>query len=539
MRLITILLLVPASLFAQIKASKSFNYDSGQGYPFIDSDIKFFSKIDTANCIFLKQKGANVILQKYNTLDKKVTVKNSYSDFPANISAQGFLELNGDLFFIYQAFNSKNKLRELFARKVNKKDAAFYPKQSLLKSNKSLLSIEQDALGFEPIAPIFDADYAVKDMVLFKMNISQNNKFFAVMFRERDSGKNEKWSIHVFNDSLNEIWKSNIIGEINASTWNNFESLIDNNGNVHFLQYNTANSTLTHNLFRKDSNVQSTSIPYDKSYQFQRIKMLETSGKQISITGFYGVEPFKEKSSFGQDPVYFDTKGMMFYTLDLFGNVIFQKEIPFDDELTATATSIDPLTKPFQILQPKNDLADLKITLFKEESDSTFLIIGEQQYVQLYSEFINNFRNIVICKINSKGETLWIHKIPKFQTAITHNEFNPFVYGQLSHYYAKGLNNHFLFFIDNPKNEGIETGLIPYEHKNEIGGFIAGISINDKTGELVRHTLSSIWNLDKQRAYYDFNITNFFDLDNNTFYLEIHKKYQNKHTAIHINWIEN
>ena len=73
--------------------------------------------------------------------------------------------------------------------------------------------------------------------------------------------------------------------------------------------------------------------------------------------------------------------------------------------------------------------------------------------------------------------------------------------------------------------------------ENELLGFLSAVTIDDKTGDLKRHTLSSIWNIDKVRSYYDFSINNFYFLGGNAISLEVFKKYQNQDVTIKLNWL--
>ncbi len=94
----------------------------------------------------------------------------------------------------------------------------------------------------------------------------------------------------------------------------------------------------------------------------------------------------------------------------------------------------------------------------------------------------------------------------------------------MSFAYMQGNDSDYIAFVDNPKNIELspEDG-VPSAHKDGRGGFITTYKIDNETGNLGKHTICDLTDIDGTKAY-QFKTNRIFKVGNGQFLTEIYIK---------------
>lgn len=133
---------------------------------------------------------------------------------------------------------------------------------------------------------------------------------------------------------------------------------------------------------------------------------------------------------------------------------------------------------------------DLDQTVYLE--DGSILLIGEKYYVTSYTttssngstttRYVYHYEDILVTKIDSDGELIWMKKIPKIQRGGAG-------LGGMSYAYATHNNDHYFFFLDNLKNINLPPNERPATHSDGKGGIFTVVKIDNETGENTKNSL--------------------------------------------------
>src|SRR5690606_15926520 len=116
---------------------------------------------------------------------------------------------------------------------------------------------------------------------------------------------------------------------------------------------------------------------------------------------------------------------------------------------------------------------------------------------------------VLVTKISSDGELMWMRKIPKRQTGTNGTSMK----------YIRNENNHYVLFIDNIKNLVPDVNEEPATHAGGRGGFLMVNKIDDETGEV---TKASAFDLRDAKGYNldQLSMGRIYDISDNTFGVE-------------------
>ncbi len=139
--LLSFVFCAPLLLLGQSKLSKDFKVTTGEPYKVIDAGNKQYFALENNKTIAIKTRGEEVTLQRFDTKSMKEISRNEYDDFPKYTKVQKILQIRGKLFYIYEAYNKKDKNKSftLYIREINVDKGTFKEAQELFTTSGSVL----------------------------------------------------------------------------------------------------------------------------------------------------------------------------------------------------------------------------------------------------------------------------------------------------------------------------------------------------------------------------------------------------------------
>lgn len=220
--------------------------------------------------------------------------------------------------------------------------------------------------------------------------------------------------------------------------------------------------------------------------------------KQVVCGGYYTLPDSKRQGADGLFMVRMDDNGAFLSSL--------YYEIPLDILAQYETSST-------QRIQAKNEqkdnaeMFDLRMTLLKFQPDGSILINGEVQFSRTYTVSNSNggystrtvyyYQDILVSKIDPKGQLAWINKLPKHQAG---NQ----VRGGMGHRYFGDQGIHYYLYLDHKDNEKMGKFDAPKLHKDGRGGILMVSVVHDKTGEVAKKAIINISRNDSPYRFYQF-----------------------------------
>ena len=153
------------------------------------------------------------------------------------------------------------------------------------------------------------------------------------------------------------------------------------------------------------------------------------------------------------------------------------------------------------------------------------MVIGEVDYVrnEMYGtsqQSVRHFGNMVMTKIGADGKLIWEKKLPKNQACISNSVASV---ESLGMFYAKGAGSHYILFVDNRKNANLTLDQPAVPHKGGLGGYLTAYKVDDATGNVEKHLILDLTNINGQKAY-QFRVNRILEVIDKTFALEVYIK---------------
>lgn len=136
--LLIFLLIQTVSYAGEVKLSKDFRVTVGAPYKVVDANTKFYFSDDKGSTISVKTAGEKVTIQKYDVATMKQISSNDYEDFPQYNKVQNVIKLGDKLFYIFSAFNKKEKTEGIYSREVNMAKGTFEKEKLLFSTSKEV-----------------------------------------------------------------------------------------------------------------------------------------------------------------------------------------------------------------------------------------------------------------------------------------------------------------------------------------------------------------------------------------------------------------
>jgi hypothetical protein len=347
----------------------------------------------------------------------------------------------------------------------------------------------------------------------FEIKTSLDKSKIMILYRLKPEVKNDSknkdiMGMFVYDTSLEKIWGEEKTMPYTEKDMDNLNYGVGNKGYIFTLIRNKPEEKYEILAFNQDG-MESKDLGISTDMYLHNLKIVETSEGIVRCSGFYanGIE---FKVGFGGGSFVINTDGIFTFTMDGDGNVLSKNKIPFELDFMKKYLS-DRQKKKVEKREAegKGGIIGLQMIDFKMQEDNSFVIVGECQYVSVepwgtnLSATVYHYANIVAAKLSENGEIVWIKKLPKNQAGLNG-------IGGMSLKYMNNLGKHYFLFLDNNKNAQLSSTEVPAAHKDGLGGILVAYIIDDASGDVEKHSLVDLVNVNGKKLY-QFNVSRIFE----------------------------
>ena len=534
-KLLILFVLLTFGSIAQVKLSENFEVEAGKPYLVVDAPFKYYFNDSENNIISVKIRGVYLTIQKFSSTEMEELDRKMYKDMPKGVVIQKLMEVEGGLVILFEQYDRKTKTSTLYSKKINYDDLSAEKPKKILTTKRPVIKGWLNEEGNQPVIPGANSNWTFG--VKFNIHQSFDKSKILIQYRlkpnsRRDKINKDELGFWVFDNEFQLLWSKEELMPYTEAEMNNLAYTISSKGEIFMLAQ--LNETKSFELLKvtEDNAITTSKLDIENGIVFEKMKLIESTNGDITCAGYYanGID-YKVTFTFNgvSGSTSFNCDGIYSFKVTEEGNVSDVWKIPFSMELKEQYLN-EKQQKKLNEREKKGNagIPDLKMLEFYTQKDGSYIIVGEQQYMrsELYGPTTSNiyhYMSVVIAKISSDGELLWIEKIGKNQFAPKGDLTDGFFKGQMSIKYIRGNSKHYILYVDNPKNAALQTNQVPERHKSGSGGFITAVEILDADGEFSRHTIAELADLDGVRAY-QFNITRICEVNDNEFMMEVYKK---------------
>ncbi len=505
--------------FAQPKLSKDFTLSKSTPYDVVDAGSKEYFSVGDGMTVSVKTRGEMVTLQKFDSKALKEVKRKVYTDFPKYTKVQEILQVEGHLYYIFEAFDKASRKFSVFSREINVEDLTFGKIQTLLTTDREVVA------GLAPVGTVQMFGFGPPLGNKFEVVKSFDGTKILVRYRlkpksKKDAVNHDELGFYVFDNTMKQLWGKEVEMPYTEKDMNNLAYTVSGDGTAYMLAH--INTTKSLELFTVTAD-KFTTKPLDvkKDLVFQKFDLREDDKGNILCAGFYatGIE---FKYGFGGSAFVFNTNGVYYFKFNSQGDVIDAHDYEFTiDFINQYSTEREKDKADKREKEGKAGIPDLVMKEFKVEADGSIVLLGEQVYVR--NEFYGpkqqtvwHFADVITTKIARNGDVVWLKKLPKNQAGLRGQ-------GGMGTKYMRGKDAHYVMFLDNVKNANLSMDKAPAPHKDGAGGFLTAYKINDVTGEVEKHSILDVKNL-KGTEIHQFNPSRIFDVSEGIFLLETYIK---------------
>ncbi|HET6244621.1 MAG: hypothetical protein H0V01_08965 [Bacteroidetes bacterium] len=526
--LILILLILPLGLFSQDK------FTVRSPYPVVDAGSKnYFNKGD--EILTVKIHGKKVFMQRFNTSNSNLP-KINISIMPDGFSLERVLELNNKYYLFYSLWDGANKKEQLYSREIDFDSGKFMDKEKLLvkvngKITGSVAAVVSGGFGwiFGGIVDKFDFQYSQdysKLMITYRLKPDIKN----------DAKNFDKIGMYVFSNNLDPIWNQEVVMPYTEKKMNNIDYSIDNKGNTYILatvfediepkaKKNSDEPNYHIELLKVNAKTQEMekSVIKLNNMFIKSVWLYESPKGKMVCAGFYN-KGINSKS----------TDGILICNIDKKGEVIDIRSY----EIPVKILNMYQSAK----IQKKNNKKDekavaefenLKLRNVYFEDDGSIVLVGEQHFITSHTTcnskgncrttYVYHYNDILVTKIDSKGELAWMQKLPKRQRGGNGK-------GGMGFKFISGDNNYNFLFLDNEKNLDLSMNEIPALHHDGAGGFLTLYKVDKDFGNVSKVSIVNFKavklakDAKKGQPVYQFSTSRILPLSRKQFAFEVYKK---------------
>jgi len=525
----TIKLFLFLILFISIKGFSQADIKLSKPFKVIDAQNKQY--FNNGNSILsIKIAGKKISLQVFNAESMAEVCRNEYKDMPKGFIIEETIKFNENFYLIYSLWDKKNETEQLFARQIDPDRGTFINNGVLLLKNKGkLIGYAQANVGSN-ISFGFSNLFITKK---FNIQFSYDKSKMLINFKVKPEGMKEAFNspqigFFVFNNKLELISNKIIKMPYSSSKMSNDDYSIDSEGNSYALA--TVYEEKEKDKKKKDEGPnyhiellkiklgsdEVETFPVDLKGKFiENIWLYESPKKYMICSGYYSNDGKRGGAN-----------GIIMFKLDKNGGVTDVKTYEFPLDIINQYTSDRAQKKNAKKdEEDKSDFSNLVLKKLIIQDDGSIVLIGEQSYIASYTVFVNGrtetrykycYNDILISKIDNKGELAWIKKLPKKQIATNFKN-------GLSFAYLNGKNEHYLVFLDNEKNLKLPLNKIPETHNDGAGGFLTAYKIDDDNGFVNKYSIFDTRNVNEIEVF-QFGKERVLQTEQNTFVVEFYKK---------------
>lgn len=537
-QVIILFLLFIAPWASAQKFSPDFETKLGTPYPVVDGPHKVYFTVGDGSVVSVKTRGEIVTVQHFDH-EGNEKARKVYEDFPPYMKVQRVIQTTGGIYYIFESYEKKSRVFSVSARKVDPDDASLGEIIELFTTSKKVTKSGRNEDGQDPISGGTGKTGAQMNIgVNFDVFQSFDKSKVLIQYRlypedKRDAVNKDMLGFFVFDENMQSVWGKEVQMPHTEAEMNNLAYTVDSKGVAYMLSFLREKKKFEW-ITINDGDLTNNALDIDADVTVQKFNLIEDkSGKVVCAAYYARGYDYKVSYSGGFNvggTLSFNTDGIYMFKIDGDGAASDPWMIEFPIELIRQYLNEGQqkaLDK--REAEGKAGVEDLKMIEFFAQPDGSYIVLGEQRYVR--NEFymtgttnVGHFSNMILAKISSKGEVIWMKKLPKNQAAALGDSYSQYFEGQLGVKYIAGKGVHYLMFVDNPKNENLSENKVPEPHKNGMGGWLTAYEVDDASGDVKRHTLIDLGNIPGGKNAYQFQVTRICKADAKNFMMEVYLK---------------
>jgi len=527
-----VFLLLLSSIYsdAQVQLSTDFDVKLGESYKVVDAQSKRYFSVGDDKTLSVKTDRETVYIQMYSYSKKgaKEALKKEYKkELQKGSRLIDIIQTKDKLHYIYEVYNKKNKNYEVYSREINQSNGVLASAKKVFTSKGKVQKTVANMAGVIAINSV----WSITNQPRFDIITSFNKEKILIRYRnvpekKRDAVNFDILGFQVFDQNMKKEWGKEVKMPYTEKEMNNLTFGVLSNGNAFMIAQKNKNKKLE--LFTiTNAGLEITPLNISGDYYFMKLNLNEDIDGNLICAGLYSEDGIDIKVSvggFGSGGISYNTNGFVYFKMEPTGNVLAFKDYEFSLELIQQYVS-NRIKKRAEKRegQGKAGIEDLKLVEMINQKDGSTVFVCERQYARnemwgTDNKTVYHYYNIVIMKVNSEGELVWIKKIPKNQAGVNGT-------GQMSIKYMEGDGYHYVLYVDNPKNLNISIDDAPATHKDGMGGFLTACKIDDETGKYEKHTVLDMRNIEGKVAH-QFSITRIYEasIEDQIFMMETYLK---------------
>ncbi len=517
-------LILPFFVFGQ-KLSDDFTVTTSTPFPVVDANSKEYVYMDNGFVVSVKTDGdKSVIIQKFNVDGMKEVKRKEYEDLPKYAKVQSLLKVGGKLFYVFEAYNKKEKTFTVYSREVDVANVAFKAQKELFTSSRPVVAPRTINIMN------FNLWGGGNQTPKFEVITSFDQSKILIRYRNEpeiksDDKNHDELGFYVFDNSFTKIWGREVKMPHTEKEMNNLAYTVDKNGVVYMLDRLNETKSFEVIMVTKDKLV-NKKLPVKDGLIFDKFDLRVNDKGNVLAAGYYATGTDVKVSWTGDMSTSKNINGLYVFEFNKEGEIVKENDYEFPLELIQQNLSDRNAKKAADREEDGNaGINDLQLREFIVNKDGSIVVIGEVYYSRkemwmMSMDFVTHYGDIVITKINPDGSLAWMDKLAKNQASLTEDIQNV---GGLGIAHAVGENAYYILFADNRANAELALDEPAEPHKGGFGGYLTAYKVDDATGKVEKHLILDLTDIKGIRAY-QFYVSRIMEAGEKTFLLEAYIK---------------
>ena len=145
--LLSLTMLIFIACISAQTLSKDFEVTASEGFTVIDAPEKRYIALGNGQIISVKVTGETVTVQLFDGNQMKEISRNKYEDFPKYQKIQDVLHIGDKIYYIYEAYNKKEKTFSVYSREINVAKATLLENKKLFTTSRPIVAFQQDGIS--------------------------------------------------------------------------------------------------------------------------------------------------------------------------------------------------------------------------------------------------------------------------------------------------------------------------------------------------------------------------------------------------------
>lgn len=493
-------LLLSVALISQVKTSKDFLVEKGVPYKVVDAPLKYYFNHGD-DIISLKFDKGEIITQKYSADGIKQTKFGviSKKTLPKGYILEEFVQCGEHLYQFFNAWDRSTKTEQIYYQKFNFEDPSKPEKPVKILSTTKMVHYN----GHNKIDAYTSYDKG-KVLVTYRLHPEKRS----------DKVNRDKIGLYVYDRDMNEVWGEEIEMPETEANMDNLGYTVDAKGNAYLLARVRSGEKAMLKVYRYSGNgSEPVVIEVEAGGRFfpNGIKIHEADNGEIYLAGFFGDAQYNFWTNSNRSP---SAKGIYFARLD--GDQLVEEnfhDIPLDIVNSFISNRQQKKNARKEASGKAQGIDYLLLKGVQVQNDGSVLVTAETFYIEVQRVTTQNgtktthyhhYDDVLAVKLGVDGSLHWMQRIPKRQikskfereqmltmggTASSQYERAIVGKGDMSFRYMKSGDSHYIVYLDNLKNLTLQKNQNPKTHVSGVGGYLTACKINDRTGEIEKHSI--------------------------------------------------